>query len=68
VFLHLCVEDQSRAQQNPTNSTIENGQTDTPVDVENQNLPPVTVTNGETPYSVIRKKELVKNRTFNKER
>ncbi len=62
VFLHLCVNDQNRIQQNPINSIVEDGQNDISHDVDNQNIALSDVTNGETPHSEIRKKELVKNR------
>ncbi|CAF1499746.1 unnamed protein product [Adineta steineri] len=61
VFLHLCLEDQNRLQPNLMNSTNENDQTNTTVSINNQNIPPPDVVNGETPHSQIRRKELVKN-------
>ncbi|CAF4085037.1 unnamed protein product [Adineta steineri] len=61
VFLHLCLEDQNRLQPNLMNSTNENDQTNTTVSINNQDIPPPDVINGETPHSQIRRKELVKN-------
>jgi hypothetical protein len=47
------------------NSIIEDGQTDTPIDIQNQPTSPIDVPGEENPFSQIRKKELVKNREFN---
>jgi len=60
------MEDQNRSKRNSTNSIItEDGQNNISLHVDNQNIPPDDGINGETPHSVIRKKELVKNRKLN---
>ncbi|UJR07556.1 hypothetical protein I4U23_011844 [Adineta vaga] len=61
VFLDLCRTDQNRIQQSPKNSKENNAQTDNNDDLENKQSSDLDVTNGETPHSQIRKKELVKN-------
>ncbi|CAF3754855.1 unnamed protein product [Rotaria socialis] len=61
VFLFLCVEDQKSVLQNSTHSIIQDDKIENAVSADNENLPPLDVTNGETPHSEIRKKELVKN-------
>lgn len=62
VFLHLCLDDQNRNQQNLINGVTADALNEASDDVENQNIPLGDVTSVETPRSEIRKKELVKNR------
>ncbi len=47
---------------------MEDGQTDIHDNIDNQNIPSLDITNAETPHLQIRKKELVKNRKFNKDK
>ncbi|CAF1626056.1 unnamed protein product [Adineta ricciae] len=61
VFLNLCREDQNRVQQSPKNSINKTDPTDNQDVPEIPHTPILDLNTGETPYSQIRKKELVKN-------
>ncbi|CAF3075028.1 unnamed protein product [Rotaria sp. Silwood2] len=62
VFLYLCVEDQKNVLRNSTHSVDQGGLINSTANAaENENVPSLDVTTGETPHSDIRRKELVKN-------
>ncbi|CAF1284439.1 unnamed protein product [Rotaria sp. Silwood1] len=61
VFLYLCVEDQKNVLKNSTHSINQDVLTNSASNVNNENVPSLDVTTGETPHSEIRRKELVKN-------